>query len=126
MTVEDGAVDVAKDLGAEYFEGVERQALYTYILGHRPTDLEQEIPEELHEIETYVKIVLLKAEARYSALDGQDRLVEAVSLVRQLKRQHRTKQKQRLTEALREAESAHDEAESERLRTALNALIKEG
>lgn len=125
MTVEDGAVDVAKDLGAEYFDGVERQALYTYILGHRPTDLEQEIPEELHEIETYVKIVLLKAEARYSALDGQDRLVEAVSLVRQLKRQHRTKQKQRLTEALREAESAHDETESERLRTALNVLIKE-
>ena len=125
MTTEDGAVDVAKDLGAEYFEGVERQALYTYLLGHRPAELEPDIPEELHEIETYVKIVLLKAEARYNALDGQDRLVEAVSLVRQLKRQHRTKQKQRLTEALREAESVHDETESERLRTALNALIKE-
>lgn len=125
MTTEDGAVDVAKDLGAEYFDGVERQALYTYLLGHRPSNLEESIPEELQEIETYVKIVLLKAEARYSALDGQDRLVEAVSLVRQLKRQHRTKQKQRLTEALRDAESAHDEAESERLRTALNVLIKE-
>ena len=125
MTIEDGAIDVAKDLGAEYFDSVERQAFYTYLLGHRSADLDHEIPEELHEIETYVKIVLLKAEARYSTLDGQDRLVEAVSLVRQLKRQHRTKQKQRLTEALRVAESAHDEAESNRLRTALNALIKE-
>jgi len=125
MTIEDGAVDVAKDLGAEYFDGVERQALYTYILGHRSSDLDNEIPEDLHEIETYVKIVLLKAEARYSDLDGQDRLVEAVSLVRQLKRQHRTKQKQRLTEALRDAESAHDETEGERLKTALNVLIKE-
>lgn len=125
MTTEDGAVDVAKDLGAEYFDGVERQALYTYLLGHRPSNLEEAIPEELQEIETYVKIVLLKAEARYSALDGQDRLVEAVSLVRQLKRQHKNRQKQRLTEALRDAESAHDEAESDRLRTALNALIKE-
>lgn len=125
MTVEDGAVDVAKDLGAEFFDGVERQALYTYLLGARPPELEPDVPEELHEIETYVKIVLLKAEARYSALDGQDRLVEAVSLVRQLKRQQRTKQKQRLTEALRDAESAHNEAESERLRAALNALIKE-
>jgi DNA primase len=125
MTAEDGAVDVAKDLGAEYFDGVERQALYTYLLGHRPSTLEEEVPEELQEIDTYVKIVLLKAEARYSALDGQDRLVEAVSLVRQLKRQHKNRQKQRLTEALREAESAHDEAESERLRTALNVLIKE-
>lgn len=125
MTVEDGAIDVAKDMGAEFFDGVERQALYTYLLGHRPPELESEIPEELHEIETYVKIVLLKAEARYSALDGQDRLVEAVSLVRQLKRQQRKKQKERLTEALREAESTHDDAESERLKTALNALIKE-
>lgn len=125
MTVEEGAVDVAKDLGAEFFDGVERQALYTYLLGHRPPELEPEIPEELHEIETYVKIVLLKAETRYSTLDGQDRLVEAVSLVRQLKRQHKNRQKLRLTEALRDAESAHDEAESERLRAALNALIKE-
>ena len=125
MSMEDGAVDVARDLGAQYFDSVERQALYTYLLGHRPANLEQEIPDELHEIETYVKIVLLKAEMRYSTLDGQDRLVEAVSLVRQLKRQHRTKQKQRLIEALREAESAHDNAESERLRTALNVLIKE-
>lgn len=125
MIVEDGAVDVAKDLGAEFFDGVERQALFTYLLGHRAFDIESDIPEELHEIETYVRIVLLKAEMRYSALDGQDRLVEAVSLVRQLKRQQRTKQKQRLTEALREAESVRNEAESRRLLTALNALIKE-
>lgn len=125
MTIEDGAVDVAKDLGAEYFDGMERQVLYTYLLGHRPSTLETTIPEELHEIETYVKIVLLKAETRYDTLDGQERLVEAVSLVRQLKRQHKTKQKYRLTEALRDAESAHDEPESERLRAALNALIKE-
>ncbi len=125
MSVEDGAVDVAKDLGAEYFDGMERQALYTYILGHRLVDLDKEVPDELHEIETYVKIVTLKAEARYSALDGQDRLVEAVSLVRQIKRQHKNRQKQRLTEALRDSESAHNETESERLRTALNVLIKE-
>lgn len=125
MSIEDGAIDVAKDIGAEYFDGVERQALYTYLLGHKGENLEEDIPEELHEIETYVKIVLLKAETRYISLGGQDRLVEAVSLVRQLKRQHRTKQKQRLTNALRDAEAMHDEAESERLRAALNALIKE-
>lgn len=125
MTIEDGAIDVAKDLGAEYFDGMERQAFYTYMLGHRPVTISADIPEELQDIETYVKIVLLKAETRYETLDGQERLVEAVSLVEQLKRQHRTKQKQRLTEALRESESAHDDAESTRIRTALNALIKE-
>ena len=125
MTCEEGAIDVAKPLDAAYFEGVERQALFAFLLSNRGYNLEAEIPEELHEIETYVKIVLLKAEARYQSLDGQDRLVEAVSLVRQLKQQHRNKQKQHLTEALRTAEATHDEAESERLRTALNALIKE-
>lgn len=124
MTCEEGAVDVAKSLGAEYFDGMERQVLYTYLLGTRDHTLEQAIPDDLHEIETYVKIVLLKAETRYQMLGGQDRLVEAVSLVRQVKQQHRTRQKQQLIEALRQAESAHDEAESARLRTALNALIK--
>ena len=125
MSCEEGAVDVARSLGAEYFDSMERQVLYTYLLGTRNHTLEESIPDELHEIETYVKIVLLKAETRYQSLDGQDRLVEAVNLVRQLKQQHRTRQKQQLIEALRQSESAHDEAESERLRTALNALIKE-
>lgn len=125
MTCEEGAIDVAKSLGAEYFDGMERQVLYTYLLGTRNHTLEETIPDDLHEIETYVKIVLLKAETRYQALGGQDRLVEAVSLVRQVKQQHRTRQKQQLIEALRTAESAHDEAESDRLRAALNALIKE-
>lgn len=125
MISEDGAIDVARPLGAEYFDGMERQVLYTYLLGNRNHTLEEAIPDDLHEIETYVKIVLLKAETRYQALGGQDRLVEAVSLVRQVKQQHRTRQKQQLIEALRQAESVHDETESDRLRAALNALIKE-
>lgn len=125
MSCEEGAIDVARSLGAEYFDGMERQVLYTYLVGSRDQNLDKNIPDELHEIETYVKIVLLKAETRYQSLDGQDRLVEAVSLVRQLKQQHRTRQKQQLIDALRQAESMHDEVESERLRTALNALIRE-
>lgn len=125
MSVERGAVDVAEGLAAEYFEGVERQALFAYLISTPQHQLEQIIPEELHEIETYVKIVLLKAETRYLPLDGAERLVEAVSLVKQVKQQHRTRQKQHLTEALREAERLHNETESERLRTALNAIIKE-
>lgn len=125
MSVERGAVDVAEGLAAEFFEGVERQALFAYLISTPEHDLVETIPEELHEIETYVKIVLLKAETRYIPLDGAERLVEAVSLVRQVKQQHRTRQKQQLTEALRQAERSHDEAESNRLRAALNAIIKE-
>ncbi len=125
MTCEDGAIDVAKQLGAEYFADVERQALFGYLVSTRDKTLESRIPDELQEIDTYVKIVLLKAEARYSTLSGQERLVEAVNLVKQIKRQHKGKQKQRLTEKLREAESTHNESEAARLRSALNALIKE-
>lgn len=125
MSIEDGAIDVAKEVKAEYFEGVERQALFAYLLSHRPHSLTENMPEELQEIETYVKIVLLKAEARYQTLDGQERIVEAVSLVQQIKRQHRIAQKQRLTDALRQAESSGDTAQSKRLLAALNALIKE-
>lgn len=125
MTMEDGAIDVAKGIKPDFFDGFERQALFAYLLSNRPHNLEDSIPEELHEIETYVKIVLLKAETRYAEASGQDRLVEAVNLADQLKRQHRTKQKTVLTEALRTAEAAYDEAESERLRAALNAIIKE-
>ncbi len=125
MTRESGAVDVARQLSAEHLDGMERQALFAYLISNRNHNLEEEIPEELHEIETYVKIVLLKAETRYQSLDGQNRLVEAVSLVRQLKQQNRTRKKQHLTEALRQAESVHDETEIDRLRAALNVLIKE-
>ena len=125
MSVERGAVDVAEGLKAEFFEGVERQALFAYLISNPGHSLAQTIPDELQEIETYVKIVLLKAETRYNTLDGAERLVEAVSLVRQVKQQHKKRQKLSLTEALRDAESAHNDAESDRIRAALNALIKE-
>lgn len=125
MTLDDGAIDIANELTADFFDGVERQALFTYLTASRNHELEKSIPEDLHDIETYVKIVLLKAETRYVPLDGEERLVEAVSLVRQIKQQHRTNQKQHLTEALREAEATHNDAEISRLRAALNVLIKE-
>ncbi len=125
MSIERGAVDVAEKLKAEYFEGVERQALFAYLLSNPNHSIEVTIPEELQEIDTYVKIILLKAETRYNTLDGAQRLVEAVSLVNQIKQQHLKRQKTLLTEALRESESAHNESESSRIRSALNALIKE-
>lgn len=125
MSVERGAVDVAEKLKAEYFEGMERQALFAYLLSNPNHNLSDEVPEELQEIDTYVKVVLLKAETRYNTLDGSQRLVEAVSLVNQVKQQHQKRQKILLTEALRETESSHNETESDRLRAALNLLIKE-
>jgi DNA primase len=83
------------------------------------------VPKELQEHETYVKIVLLKADARYGEWSDQDRYFETARLVRLIITEHRKIQKDALTTALREAEDIGNETEATRLRQALNELIKE-
>ena len=124
MTCEPAVNDVVKKLEAQELRGQERQQLFRYLLEH-PRELRDELPPELHQIETYVKIVLFKAETRYMNLDGQERLTEAVSLVRQVKEQHRKHRKLELTMLLREAENQHDDARIAQLQNELNTLIKE-
>jgi DNA primase len=124
MAIEPAVHDVVKKMKTEELEGDDRQELFSFLLDD-PDGLKKQVPPELHKIETYVKIVLLKAETRYMNLDGQDRLVEAVSLVRQVKEQHRKKKKQQLTTLLREAENEQDSARIARLQSELNTLIKE-
>ena len=124
MTIDSAVMDVVKKLTIDDIQGNERKTLFRYLLEHQGK-IEAEIPGELKEIETYVKIVLFKAETRYEDLDGQDRLVEAVKLVRQIKEQKRKHNKQALTTALRDAEARGDASETVRLMGELNELIKE-
>lgn len=124
MTCEPAVRDVAKKLDARELQGDERQQLFNYLLEH-PHELRDELPPELHQIETYVKIVLFKAETRYINLNGQERLTEAVSLVRQVKEQHRKQRKLELTTLLREAENEQNDARVSELQNELNTLIKE-
>lgn len=125
LMANDAAVhDVVKKLDVQDIHGSERKLLFEYLCKH-PAGIRDTIPFPLKEIETYVKIVLFKAETRYDGLDGQDRLVEAVSLVRQIKAQKRKHNKQELTERLRDAESQHDDKAVRHLRNELNDLIKE-
>jgi len=124
MAIESAVHDVVKKMTADALAGDHRRQLFTFLLGD-PNGLKGQVPPELREIETYVKIVLFKAETRYMNLDGQDRLVEAVTLVRQIKEQHRKKKKQQLTAQLREAENEQDTARVARLQSELNTLIKE-
>lgn len=91
----------------------------------RSTDLLQGTPKELQDYDTYVKILLLKADARYGEWDDKDRYHEAARLVRLTKQEYKQTQKDKLTSALREAEDIGNEAEALRLRQALNELIKE-
>ncbi|MGY4893837.1 MAG: DNA primase [Candidatus Saccharimonadota bacterium] len=85
----------------------------------------QAIPKDLQDYDTYVKILLLKADARYGQWSDEDRYFEAARLVRLTITEHKQTQKDALTTALRTAEDTGDESEALRLRQALNELIKE-
>ena len=84
-----------------------------------------ETPPELKNIETYVKIVLFKAETRYGVVDSSNRLIEAANLVRRIKDEQRKQRKALLAIELGKAEEPHDEETAKVLRTELAALIKE-
>ncbi len=110
-------------LSEEMLPTDERKEVLRYIQQH--TNSIQEIPKELQDYETYVKILLLKADTRYGEWDDKDRSHEAARLVRLTITEHKQTQKDALVHALRDAEDNGDEAEALRLRQALNELIKE-
>jgi len=85
----------------------------------------QATPTELQELDTYVKILLLKADARYGEWSDEDRYFETARLVRIIVTKHKQTQKDELTAALRIAEDEGNDEEALRLRHALNELIKE-
>jgi DNA primase len=125
LSIEPAAHDVAKKLSEDDFTTDERRKLFNYLFEHPERLDSDKLPRDLHSIETYVKIVLFKAETRYTDQDGQSRLIEAVSLVRRIKHQKQRQKKLYLTEALRQAEVEHDDAKALQLRQELMTLIKE-
>ncbi|MFZ2494819.1 MAG: DNA primase [Candidatus Saccharimonadales bacterium] len=117
--------DTLRHLTPTAVAGELRQTLLTYLLGHLGKKVIEPLPEELKKCETYVKIVLFKAETRYGTVDSSSRLIEAASLVRRIKDEQLKQTKSLLDQQLREAESAHDEAQIRTLRIKLAELIKE-
>jgi len=101
----------------------ERKAVLNYL--RRSDDAVQATPKDLQNYDTYVKILLLKADTRYGEWSDDDRRFETARLVRLTITEHKKTQKDVLTKALREAEDIGNEAEALRLRQSLNELIKE-
>lgn len=101
----------------------ERKEVLRYL--RRATELVQATPAELQDYDTYVKILLLKADSRYGDWSDEDRYFEAARLVRLTITEHKQTQKDALTKSLREAEDIGNDDEALRLRHALNELIKE-
>lgn len=116
--------DVFKDANKDYFDEESRLAVLEYLQTSQERNIEK-ILEDLQKYDTYVKILLLKAETRYADWDNQDRYFETARLLRQIDIQYKQKQKNKLTEDLRDAETKGDEHSAEELRKRLHALIKE-
>lgn len=106
------------------FANEERQAVADYIAKH-PGKTIQSTPSELQNYDTYVKILLLKAETRYADWNDQDRYFESARLLRQVINEHKKQTQAALTNQLREAELSGDDAKAAELRAQLNTLIKE-
>ena len=113
-----------KTIAPEAFVGEQRQAVANF-LAHRSGQSVTEAPKELQSLDTYVKILLLKADARYADWNERDRYFEAARLIRQVANEHKKQTQEQLTNQLREAESGDDDEKAAHLRQQLSVLIKE-
>ena len=104
--------------------GEERYKLAAHYLNSHDEPL-LDTPVNLHDIDTYVKIVLLRADTRYASWSEQDRYFETARLIRQVENEQRKRRRKELVTKLREAEAAADEVSADTLREQLNKLIKE-
>ncbi len=121
----DGAThDLFRSVDIETFNGEERRAVVKYIQENSEKTI-KDTPEQLQKYDIYVKILLLKADARYADWNDQDRYFESARLLRQVANEHKKKQKDILTDKLRDAETLGDEDKANDIRGQVNKLIKE-
>lgn len=113
------------ELQADDFSSSEQKALLQYLKTMPDVDLGGDLPQSLQELETYVKILLLRADERYKQWNEIDRYDETAKLVRLVKQNTRENKKRQLIEDLREAEMLGDEKQMKKLRNELNEIIKE-
>lgn len=121
----DGAThDLFRGVDLDTFIGEERQAVAKY-LSEQGGKAVKDTPPALQKHDTYVKILILKADTRYAEWNDQDRYFETARLLRQVATAHKKKQKDILTEQLRDAETIGDDIKANELRSMINNLIKE-
>lgn len=106
------------------FTNEQRRMLAEYLASHKAATI-TDTPVELQNIDTYVKIVQLKAEARYERWHEQDIELEAAKLLRRMTQELKNQTKDTLMSSLRDAELIGDEKTASELRTKLAQLIKE-
>ncbi len=122
--VDASSQELFSQMNLDILVGAERQALGRYF-AQNPGKVLTETPKSLQEFDEYVKIILLRAEARYADWNEQDRFYETARLIRQIENEYKKHKRDVLTNELRDAEVAHDDARADELRQELNRLIKE-
>lgn len=105
------------------FEGEARQDIARYCVEHQ--EVIEDTPVLLQKHDTYVKILLLRADTRYAAWDAGDRALEVARLLRQCITEHNKLKREQLIAELRDAEDQNDDERSHAIRAQLNTLIKE-
>lgn len=105
------------------FEGEARQDIARYLIEHQ--EIIEDTPPLLQKHDTYVKILLLRADTRYAAWDTKDRSLEVARLLRLGITEHNKLKREQLIAELRDAEDQQNDERSSAIRAELNTLIKE-
>jgi DNA primase len=106
------------------FSTPERQRVYEFVEANPHLSFTDNIPEDLKDVDDYVKILLFKAEELYNGFDTNERLRELRDLIHKLTLKYIKEQKQELTEAIRSAEQSGNEELVDDLLTQFNNLLK--
>jgi DNA primase len=103
--------DLLKDMDQETFGiGNATDATLKYLRAHPDKQISAEnLPKDLHDYETYVKILLFQYELRYKQLSTDERREEAFALQKRILKTVKEQQKNVLIDSLRAAERAKDQ-----------------
>jgi DNA primase len=116
---------ITSQLPADSFSSAQRAKLWTYLIEHPREDLTHEVPTSLQDQDTYVKIVVLRAEERYGQESYDDALLRAQGLAARIKKEKQKEGLSALSRALATAERQGDTATAQQLREQVQAIIKE-
>ena len=113
------------DTSVFVFNSPERQRVFEYVSQNPHATISEAVPEDLKDVEDYVKILVLKAEELYAVgFDANERLRELQDLIIKLKTKYFTQRRQELSERIKQAESAGDETLVNELLAEFNTVLK--
>lgn len=108
------------------FHTPERQRVYEYLESNPQARLDPDIPEDLKDVEDYVKILVFKAEELYpnDTFGSNERLRELRDLILKLNQNNQKEKKYQITKEIKQAEEQGDEKQIAELLSQYNDLLK--